>query len=207
MTFVYLLWQYYVYKYIFPFTDVILFINFLTGWVTPSDNLKSYINFYCFMLTVLGPCLWIFKLSFYLFFLSSRCTPLPSFVFPGCEAQEPLLRSRVDLSSSAYQYNPVHLSWGGGLYTICQVHAVLTSCVRHGQRAPQLRFKMNSRIYLCKLSESKYRSSSILCNNTGLQWFHCFKYFTSALSISARWIRNSYTDLSITYSFLTKFWE
>jgi hypothetical protein len=40
-------------------------------------------------------------------------------------------------------------------------------------------------------------------NNTGLQWFHCLKYFMS-LSLSVHWIRKSYQDLSITYSFLTK---
>jgi hypothetical protein len=40
---------------------------------------------------------------------------------------------------------------------------------------------------------------------TGLQWFHCLKYFMSSLSISARRIRKSYPDLSITYNFfLTK---
>jgi hypothetical protein len=38
-------------------------------------------------------------------------------------------------------------------------------------------------------------------NNTCLQWFHCLKYVMSYLSISARWIRKSYPDLSITYSF------
>jgi hypothetical protein len=39
---------------------------------------------------------------------------------------------------------------------------------------------------------------------TGLQCFHCFKYFMSSLSISARWIRKFYPDLSITYCFLIK---
>ena len=56
------------------------------------------------------------------------------------------------MSSSAY--TTVHLSRGRGVHTICQVHTVLTSCVRHGQQAPQLRSKMNNRIYLVKFPTS-----------------------------------------------------
>jgi hypothetical protein len=40
-------------------------------------------------------------------------------------------------------------------------------------------------------------ASAFNYDNTGLQWFHCLKYFISSLSISA-------PDLSITYSFLTE---
>lgn len=67
-------------------------------------------------------------------------------------AHKPLLHPRGNLSSSAY--NTVHLSRGRGVHTICQVHTVLTSCVRHGQQAPQLRSKMNNSIYLCKFFTS-----------------------------------------------------
>jgi hypothetical protein len=81
-------------------------------------------------------------------------------------AHKPLLHPRGELSSSAY--NTVHLSRGRGIHTICQVHTVLTSCVRHGQAAPQLRSKMNNRIYLCKFSASVVPNVSMKFHSFGV---------------------------------------
>lgn len=67
-------------------------------------------------------------------------------------AHKPLLHPSGNLSSRAY--TTVHLSRGRGVHTICQVHTVLTSCVRHDQQAPQLLSKMNNRIYLGKFPTS-----------------------------------------------------